>query len=172
MAPPLWSIPRRSETTTRSASTSSTSLCEESTHDALKHPHHRRFFTMAAILRRQFQPPSSSSGQTEHTTSFPASSRTSDASTSPRFTLSFQIRARPEPSAMAVSPEAFRQSLVQKLLVPFLFTNSQAAQWWVPFISLYRRHLSFFASQGTVSTSWPRSSFPVAGFLSLLLLPG
>jgi hypothetical protein len=79
MAPSLHTIPRRSEGTSGSASSSSTSWCKESSQYPVNQAQGRRFSSMAAMLRRRFGAPSSSSGRTEHTSGFPVFRRVSVA---------------------------------------------------------------------------------------------
>ncbi|XP_047074159.1 uncharacterized protein LOC124683747 [Lolium rigidum] len=79
MAPPLHTSHRRSEGTVRCASSSSTPSSKESSREPPNRAQTRRFHPQLRRRNCQFRPPSSSSGQTEHTTSFPASSRTPDA---------------------------------------------------------------------------------------------
>jgi hypothetical protein len=79
MAPPLPSSPRRSEGTIRCASSSSFSVCKESSRGSSNRAQRRRFPELVAVHLLQFRPPSSSSGQTEHTPGFLVFSRTFDA---------------------------------------------------------------------------------------------
>jgi hypothetical protein len=79
MASPLPSSPLRSEGTVRCASSSSFSVCKESSRGSPNQHQNRRSLLQLRRVIHQFWPPSSSSVQTEHALGFPASGRILDS---------------------------------------------------------------------------------------------
>jgi hypothetical protein len=79
MASPLPSSPLRSEGTVRCASSSSFSVCKESSRGSPNQRQNRRSLLQLRRVIHQFRPPSSSSVQTEHALGFPASGRILDS---------------------------------------------------------------------------------------------
>nr|XP_051197405.1 uncharacterized protein LOC127310808 [Lolium perenne] len=127
MAPPLQTIPRRSEGTGGCASSSSSSGYKELLREALNRAHGRRFPATAAALRREFRPPPTSTDPSEHVHAFQELD-VGDAPATPWTPLRHHMfpHVPPQPDAISPLPVRPRTSSSCSSASPAMVVSSQS----------------------------------------------